>query len=264
MKNNLKSYKGIHKGEECYILGDGISLKYMDLSILKDKILIGLNNSIFHNQINHTNAKYFIEIEPYYFYPFFDIARYFLNTHPLMINIWNPVARLYKKKIKENKYIHFLSKKNQFAFSNRENIIFLDQKSLNKEVYQELDVKNLETMKGSLKTAISLAIYMGFEKIYLLGCDYLTTPSLSRHWYEKGKGIIGPELHDNYFFSFYNDVKKYIDINLITVNKRHSRIKHLNYYEFFKVKEEFKENHLLMEKKYLDRFRQVKYYNIDE
>ena len=44
----FKQIRGKHKGEECYIFGDGLSLKYMDLSFFSDKPAIACNNFIFH------------------------------------------------------------------------------------------------------------------------------------------------------------------------------------------------------------------------
>ena len=40
---NLLRYKDIHKGERCFIIGNGPSLNKMDLSLLKDEITFGMN-----------------------------------------------------------------------------------------------------------------------------------------------------------------------------------------------------------------------------
>ena len=42
-KNKLKTFFNIHKGERCFIIANGPSLKSIDFSLLKNEITIGMN-----------------------------------------------------------------------------------------------------------------------------------------------------------------------------------------------------------------------------
>ena len=46
-----KKFKNIHEGESCYIFGNGISLKDMDLKKFSDKTSIGCGYLFLHNDI---------------------------------------------------------------------------------------------------------------------------------------------------------------------------------------------------------------------
>ena len=69
--DKLKKLNNLHLGEECYIFGDGLSLKYYDLSLFNDKPSICSNNFIFHKDFEKLDVKYYSIYEPYWFLPFF-------------------------------------------------------------------------------------------------------------------------------------------------------------------------------------------------
>lgn len=71
IKNN--KFHNLHKGESCYIIGDGISLKYFDLKTFNDKIAFACNYIPFHNDFKKINAKYCVNAAPFFFSPFLAI-----------------------------------------------------------------------------------------------------------------------------------------------------------------------------------------------
>ena len=44
--SRIYSLKNYHKGESCYIFGDGVSIKWFDLSSFSDKPVISLNKIV--------------------------------------------------------------------------------------------------------------------------------------------------------------------------------------------------------------------------
>ena len=58
-----------HSGEECYLFGAGISLKWMDLRQFADRPSILANMAIYHKEVRALNAPYSTIIKPYFFYP---------------------------------------------------------------------------------------------------------------------------------------------------------------------------------------------------
>lgn len=226
----------LHAGEECYLFGDGISIKWMDLSSFTDKLAIMGNFSVYHKQMSILNAPYCTVIEPYFFYPFFvyrgngkwQILRQFLHIE-------------YKKLIKKfPKKSFFLNISNYPALMTANNTIFI-QKNYIPPFNEKNPFKDrTDACEGTFKFQISLAIYLGFKKVYLIGHDYTHYPSKSFHFYEKGKG----ERNDIREFNkdFIEYALKYIEIITITIDGKSEVLDYTTYNDFTSRVPHFQEN----------------------
>ena len=56
-----------HAGEECYLFGDGISLKWMDLTQFTDRVSIMGPMGLFHKEASALRIPYYALIEPFLF-----------------------------------------------------------------------------------------------------------------------------------------------------------------------------------------------------
>lgn len=74
----IERYRNLHIGEECYIWGDGISVKYFDLGLFSDKISIPCSHLPFHKDFHKLNVPYAFYIENLWFYPFTKIPLHHL------------------------------------------------------------------------------------------------------------------------------------------------------------------------------------------
>ena len=90
---------------------------------------------------------------------------------------------------------------------------------------------------------------MGFDRCYLVGCDYTHVPSRNLHWIEKGQGVITP--HDNYNKDFFEIAKEFIDITTITLDGTSDVINAVTYKEHTGREPMFRENTELLDKRYL-------------
>ena len=61
----IERYKNIHRGESCYLFGDGISIKYFDLNKFTNKISIPCGFLLFHNDFDVLHTPYAQLIETY-------------------------------------------------------------------------------------------------------------------------------------------------------------------------------------------------------
>ena len=68
--SKIHKYKDIHKGESCYLIGGGVSLKWFDLSAFSGKTTISVALLPFHNDFDKLNVRYCALPEPWWFYPF--------------------------------------------------------------------------------------------------------------------------------------------------------------------------------------------------
>ena len=147
-KENIRKFKDTHQKQRCVIIGNGPSLKNMDLSLLKDEFTFGMNRIyLLFDQIS---------FEP----------TYFVSINELVLNQFSAEI----SELTMPKFINWNTRK-KFDRDD-ETIIFL------KDTFNLTDAFSTELSKrifsGGTVTfvALQLAFYMGFEEVYLIGIDH--------------------------------------------------------------------------------------------
>ena len=238
-------YRNTHKGETCYLIGDGISIKWFDLSSFKDAIAIPCGFIPFHRQFNELNAPYLLLAEPFYFYPT-DIT-----TGKKKKLILNPIQRIYRRDVidKYPEKEFFINLSNFPTLRNRNNITYIYKDNYDKKLARDYISKRIETNSGSLRVSIAMAIYMGFKDIKLIGYDYTHVPSRSLHWYEKGQGLFVPQ--HNYQKDFFEIANEFANITSITLDGYCENIESIKYSKYTGNKPIYRENDKIVDEKYL-------------
>jgi hypothetical protein len=109
---------------------------------------------------------------------------------------------------------------------------------------------------------ISLAIYMGFSKAYLIGFDYTHIPSVSHHWYESGHGIADGNLEYNK--EFFEIAKEFIELISVTPGDESSSLRHVSYKQLTGRDTKFCENKDLLSDSDFDLLSRLnKYYQMN-
>jgi len=252
--NKIKKYKNLHKGEECIIFGDGASIKWFDLNSFSDIKSITVGYIPFHNDFKALNCIYCFLVEPYWFYPLVKTT-----TEPYRY-IYNHIQSKYRLILKKYPQKQFFINFSNYPVLNGKNINHIFYKLPNSEFITELNSHSINPFHGSFRASITLAIYMGFKKIYLVGFDYTHTPSRNLHWYEKGEGIINDQ--ENYEKEFLDIAKKFINIVTITIDGISTKVDYMTYMEFCGKQCKFKENTEFIDKKHLDVLKTWKNYSI--
>ena len=87
-----KKFQNIHSEEECYIFGNGASLKSMDFEMFSDKVSIGSNSLFLHKDFNKLDCRYYALPTSFLFHRY----RKFYNQ-------WqrNYLGEMYKEKIEK-------------------------------------------------------------------------------------------------------------------------------------------------------------------
>ena len=93
-------------------------------------------------------------------------------------------------------------------------------------------------VSGALNTMIGLAIYMGFKKAYLVGCDYFFNPFISGHFWSRFEKIIGS--NEFIYNELIDEIKDAIDLTVITRKGVTSKINSIQYEKLFNVNENYK------------------------
>lgn len=156
--------KGLEAGNRCFILGTGASTNRQDLTLLKDEITIALAGFFLHKDIDVIKPKYYVV---------------------------NSVFRLHGKYLDEQKFINWLTAMDEtlddgtIMFMEAGDKPYLDKHNLfrNKPIYwyqveyydedkiTHIDLQHLQKPSSASEVAISIALVLEFDKIYLLGCD---------------------------------------------------------------------------------------------
>jgi hypothetical protein len=241
--SKVHKYKDAHKGESCYLFGDGVSVKWFDLSRFNDKIAIPCAFIPFHKDFDKLSVKYLSIAEPWWFYP--------VERDPPGIGFPKPNPRqlMYRRLIKKHKDKNFFINLSNYPVLSYDNINYLYRDFYDSRNGPNYFTKRINAFHGSLRTSISLAIYMGFDHIYLVGYDYTHDPSRTRHWYEKGEGDL--TVHENYNDDFFEIVKEYVDITTITLDGSSRCLNHISYKKFTGAEPVYRENTELIEDAHL-------------
>ena len=210
LKKN-KKFKDLHKGESCYIFGNGSSLKYYDLKQLNDKASIGCGALFAHKDFRYLNLKYYYVAHPLFFYKFWK------NPYSKRYEK-NKVGEFYRKKMALFPNIQYFTSLSNYFGIKGQNINYLyhfgQSDSLN--INNQMD-NVFSMMDGSLKGMIGTALYMGYTDITLVGCDYTFSPKMQGHFYERGpeKRNEGPA----FIGKTLNLIKEKVTIRTITPNE---------------------------------------------
>jgi hypothetical protein len=243
--SKLHPYKDYYKGEECYLFGDGISIKWFELDAFNDKISIPCGYIGFHNDFSKLNVHEFFLCETWMFYPFLKT----ITTPPYRL-IQNKIQSLYKreliKKYPDKKFFLNLS---NYLTTRGENIVYVFNDFYDQRLPNTFITNQINALHGTLRFSISMAIYMGFRKINLVGYDYTHVPSRSHHWYEKGEGVFVDQ--NNYNKDYLKIANEFIDITTITLDGSSSFLNSITYKDYTGRDPIFKENNALIDEKYL-------------
>lgn len=235
-------FNGIHKGESCYIFADGVSIKSMDLKQFADKTAIAVNYFPFHKEFSALNCSYCVINAPHFFSPFF-------GYKPGQKQHLLGMSKLYRDLISRNPQInYFVDLSNYFAVGG-DNVYYTFRDIPDRRLASDFISRRTFCFGGVSQAAIMLAIYMGFDKIYLVGFDYTHVPPRCHHYYEKSRGVLFAD--PNYLKDFLEIAKEFADITTITLDGTSEFINAVTYREFTGREPVFRENTELVDGRYL-------------
>lgn len=241
--SKIHKYKDFHKGESCYLFGDEVSIKWFDLGAFTDKVALSSKYIPFHKDFYKLNVQYLLLTEPWWFYP----IRKVKFGNGILVN--DPRMRAYRKIIKKNKEKSFFVNLSNYFAVGGPNVYYLFQDIHDCRLPNDFISHRIDAFYGSIRASVLLAIYMGFDKAYLVGFDYTHTESRSRHWYEKGQGIFVPQ--HNYNKEFFEVAKQFIDIVSITLDGGSRFLDYVKYEEYTGLNSFYRENTELVDLEYL-------------
>lgn len=187
-KNSV--YNNIHSGKRCFIIGNGPSLNMQDLTLIKDEITFTVNNLAQCDKFLDVQSNYHFIADPIYFDDGTDlrIVNYRKNFFKLLekMKSINPGMPIFVPTLGYD----FIRK---YKLDNQYNFVYYHSSLDFYDGFDQFDYSAPQPAYiNVIHYAIAWAIYMGFSKIYLLGCDAsLMNPA---HCYEAPsaeKGVMG-------------------------------------------------------------------------
>jgi hypothetical protein len=145
-KQKLSTFKDIHKGERCFIIGNGPSLKNTDLHRLRDEYTFGMNRI-------------------YLMFPELD----FTTTYYLSVN--NLVIEQCVEEIRSLPMPKFISWRARSLFSPTPDTIYLFTTYTGPKFARDARERLWEGATVTY-TALQLAFHMGFSQVILIGVDH--------------------------------------------------------------------------------------------
>ncbi|MBL8025100.1 MAG: DUF115 domain-containing protein [Fibrobacteres bacterium] len=156
LKEN-EAYHNIGRGKRCFILGLGPSLSSMDLSKIRAETIFAVNNFVWAELAKSINPTYYVVVDSQYYREKSDTLKEIVSKAP-------------------NCQYFFLNKGRTFV-ENMDNKpakrAYINAKLVPYGDYVKFDMRsNMTASMNVVNAAIQIALYMGFSKIYLLGCDF--------------------------------------------------------------------------------------------
>jgi hypothetical protein len=240
--SRIHRYKDAYKGQSCYLIGDGISVKWFDLAAFSNKTAIPCAFIPFHNDFHKLSVEYLSVAEPWWFYPW--------ERDPATTGRFkaNPRQLAYRKIIENHPDKKFFINLSNYPVLKGKNVIYVSRDFYDNRLSEGFITRRINGFHGSLRTSISLAAYMGFDHAYLVGYDYTHLPSRNLHWYELGEGVL--HAHDNYNKDFFAIAKEFIDITTITLDGTSAFLNSVTYKEHSGREPLYRENTELMSEEY--------------
>ena len=228
LMNKIRKLANSETGH-CYILGNGGSLKYVDLRLLNPDVSIGCNLQFLHNESDSINLKYFTLLDPIATLGEIDSplrVRFeeYMSAH-IEISFFLSMRDIFR--VRGDNTYHLAPLGNNWP-GNRDPIKRLQFRS------------DSQPLLGSLRGQINLAIFLGFTSATLVGHDYLLSPTISGHFYEFGMGS-QVDLGD-WNVEFLKRASQFIDLEVMTPSASRSEISVVSYKEKCDVPPIYREN----------------------
>ena len=157
--------ENIHKGKRCFVIGNAPSLNTQDLSVLKDEIVLTVNQISRNKQFKSLNTNYHFWADPGFFKENSKEGDKELLEVMMSVNTdGNRPVCFFPLEAKE-----FVSKK---KLDQVLNVRYFVPGHILFDQYKKIDFSGMiPGMNTVVQYAIMLGIYMGCTEIYLLGCD---------------------------------------------------------------------------------------------
>lgn len=200
--------KDRHRGERCFIIATGPSIKQQDLKRLRGEFCIAVSNAFVHPDYARIAPRYHCVAPMHSPYTDADALRWFRDMENKVGNATVLLSGSDKHLV--DRYRLFQSQPVHYLLQD-------PQQDMEAPAANLTDLSRpLAPSQTVTQTALSLAIYLGFRTVYLLGTDHSWPLHIgtSVHFHDERERALGPEHwhvtdHATYFERFAMLLRKY-------------------------------------------------------
>ena len=158
--------KNLHAGERCFVLGNGPSLRQVDLSLLSNEFIFTVNNFSFVEGFAkaRTNAHLWMDLS------FFNLRNDMKFNMDKILGNYHRIASQNPICFADVRGFNFI-KKNKLDEVLDMRYLYVSGDIVSNEPISIDIARQITGFYTVVQYAIDVAIYMGFKEIYLLGCD---------------------------------------------------------------------------------------------
>jgi hypothetical protein len=242
-------FKNIHKGETCFIFGNGGSLKFYDLSLLPNALSFCCSFSLIDKRMQKLRPKYNVFTDSYLFYPLL------FNTYPFVRKFQiNEFRNILRDTIRKNPNTHhFCNVTNYYALKQLQNVSYFHH--YGDRFSESFDLASkFSTCGSALEIMIGAARYTGVEKFVLFGCDYLYDKALLGHFYSDYKPYAGDALPD--YINRFRDISR--NLNVTVVRPKHldcGSFESVTFEDHFGLESKYNHNYEIIDRNILNKMR---------
>jgi len=221
----ISQLKNLHSGQECYIFGDGSSIRKFELSAFADKVGIAVNAIPRHRDAQSLNLHYWLVAEAGFFLPpLFQTRKNSAKGFRSRLRFQS----FYRRRPSDSANLtQVTSISNLPGLWRNRTYYFLDQ--LPRRKSDSRTPRTDSMFVGSICAAITLAQYLGFKRAFLVGIDNTHNPGTSHHWYENIDPIVSPQIPGIYHREFFETMMEYIEIVTVTPTSQDTELPSIDY-----------------------------------
>jgi len=238
-----------HEGESCYIFGNGPSIKWLDLSKFNDKPAITSGQLHYHREFKELDVRYLCLVEPWFFTSPYFRRPFITKGHSKIIEDHKKIRNDYTQLVKNSSDKTFFVNLSNFFHLRGDNVNYVF-KTLPYDLELEL-LKGYDLFSGSFFATLSLAYYLGFKKVFMVGFDAWTLePAMNKRYYEFGSGVPSGQAPERE--PLLEIFKSLMDISVISHKSSSPVLNYIDFEQFYKIKAIYRENHEIIPKHYLE------------
>lgn len=230
----LRRFRDRHKGETCYLFGDGPSIKWFDLGRLSDHPAFCCGMLPFHRDFHKLDVRYVLMVEPWFFTP--------RRFQPELLWELSGVIEEYGRLIRRTPGKRFFMNISNAPFFHARNVTHIFRGYPSNRNQADRELARFDLFAGSFHASLALAHYMGFTRIYMVGFDAFTLqPVRNIRWYEHGTGAVSPA-EPNLEKDFLDIVSRQAELFTIGHRASSGNVKYVDYTSHTGDEAVFREN----------------------
>jgi hypothetical protein len=180
-----KELKDKYAGKRCFVIGNGSSINQQDLTKLENEYCFVCNRFCLHENINQVKPNFYSMIEPIRLNLFFREKMFPTITKEMDFCASENKKTIFLLNIQHKNYIE-----TNKLFSGNKIYYFLFNGLISKKMHFDMTKPN-PAGTASIYFLLSLAKYMGFKKIYIIGCDHdYILHKDEKHFYQESFGNV--------------------------------------------------------------------------